>query len=183
MQIRCHSECSEESVRAGGTRSDIRAVPRPQQVASSRFPKRVLTHESASLNVASMKATRFIALAAAFVIVSAVAQSTSDADSKPVEETHKNNKVLNCIPTRAVIAKYIDALGGANAIANVKSRVERGTVTRESGREEPKSSSFQLTLEQPSIVKLDTELSYPPEANQEIVSSFFRAARINELKA
>ena len=50
-----------------------------------------------------MKATRFIVLAAAFVIVSAVAQSTSDEDSKPIEETHKNIKVLKGIPTRDLI--------------------------------------------------------------------------------
>src|SRR5438874_5051174 len=239
MQIRCHSDRSEESVRAGGTRSDIRARLPPTASCFVAFSEACLDTRISIAECRDMKATRFIALAAAFVIVSAVAQSTSDEDSKPIEETHKNIKVLKGIPTRdlipmmalisnslgvtcthchvdkqwelddkdekgvarsmivmvrdindrnfageqavtcmtchqghitpptiprladagwnkkpeatkpapalptidAVIAKYIDALGGANAIANVKSRVERGTVTRESGREEPKSSS------------------------------------------
>src|SRR5262249_1128346 len=105
----------------------------------------------------------------------------ADAGYNKKPEAAKPSPTLPTVD--ALIAKYIDALGGANAIANVKSRVEHGTVTRENGREEPKSSAFTLALEQPSSVKLDTELSYPPEANQEIVSSFFRTARINDAKA
>ena len=83
----------------------------------------------------------------------------------------------------AVLAKYVDALGGAKSIAAVKSRVERGTVTKESGREEPSSAPFTMYVEQPGTATFDTELRYPGDANQEIVTSFFRPTKLDQAKA
>src|SRR5205814_9805241 len=91
---------------------DIRAVPRPPDPSLAlgmtascfvAFSEACLDTRIGIAECRDMKATRFIALAAAFVIVSAVAQSTSDEDSKPIEETHKNIKVLQGIPTRDLI--------------------------------------------------------------------------------
>lgn len=82
----------------------------------------------------------------------------------------------------AVIANYVNAVGGAKAIASVKSLVETGTVTRENGRTDPASGPITVTLEAPSQRKIDTELSYPGEANQEITSWFARLLRIDEAK-
>jgi len=80
-----------------------------------------------------------------------------------------------------VVAKYVTAVGGAKAIAGTKSLVEQGTVLRESGRNEPASKPVTVTLgESPKIA---TELSYPPEANQEIASWFARLSRLDEAKA
>jgi len=82
----------------------------------------------------------------------------------------------------AVIASYLNAIGGANAIASVKSLVETGTVTRENGRVDPVSKPVTITLEQPTKVSINTELSYPPEANQEVSSWFARLSKIDQVK-
>src|SRR5436853_3445105 len=83
----------------------------------------------------------------------------------------------------AVIASYVNAIGGAKTIASVKSIVETGTVTRENGRTDPASKPVTVTLEAPAKNTIDTELSYPPEANQEVASWFARLAHISEAKA
>jgi hypothetical protein len=82
-----------------------------------------------------------------------------------------------------VLAKYVSAAGGAKAISGVKSLVEHGTVMRENGRGEPQSKPVTVTLELPAKNAIDTELKYPPEANQEIASWFARLNRIDEAKA
>ena len=81
----------------------------------------------------------------------------------------------------AVVANYLNAIGGANAIAAVKSLVETGNVTRENGRVDPVSKPVTVTLEPPKA-SINTELSYPPEANQEISSWFARLSRLDQAK-
>ena len=80
-----------------------------------------------------------------------------------------------------VLARYVTAVGGAKAIAGVKSVVETGTVTRENGRVDPVSKPVTITLE-PAKGSIETELSYPPEANQEIRSWLARLLRLDEAK-
>jgi photosynthetic reaction center cytochrome c subunit len=81
-----------------------------------------------------------------------------------------------------VLARYLTAVGGAKAIAGVKTIVEAGTVLRESGRTDPESKPVRVTLG-PGKASVDTELSYPPEANQEISSWLGRLAHLNEAKS
>jgi len=80
-----------------------------------------------------------------------------------------------------VIAKYVNAVGGAKAIGATKSLVEHGTVMRENGRGEPQSKPVTVTLD--ASPKIETELKYPPEANQEIASWLGRLMRLDEAKA
>jgi hypothetical protein len=82
-----------------------------------------------------------------------------------------------------VLARYVNAVGGSKAIAGVKTIVETGTVTRENGRTDPASKPVTVTLTPPSTNKIDTELSYPPEANQEIASWLARLTHLDEAKS
>lgn len=74
-----------------------------------------------------------------------------------------------------VVAKYVKAIGV------VKPLIEQGTITRESGRNEPASKPVTVTLG--ASPKIETELKYPPEANQEVASWFARLSHIDEAKA
>ena len=80
-----------------------------------------------------------------------------------------------------VVAKYVNAVGGTKAIDATKSLIEQGTVLRESGRNEPQSKPVTVTLG--ASPKIETELKYPGEANQEVASWFARLSRIDETKA
>jgi len=80
-----------------------------------------------------------------------------------------------------VLAKYVNAIGGAKAVADATSLVERGAVTRESGRNEPASKPVTVTFDG-GKAGITTELSYPPEANQEISSWVARLSHLNEAK-
>src|SRR5205085_9267680 len=76
-----------------------------------RFPKRVLTHEAASPNVARMKLMPrifFIATLIAFPLAAQQPQPPAAHDehedpNAPIEQTHKNIKVLKGLPTRELI--------------------------------------------------------------------------------
>ena len=81
-----------------------------------------------------------------------------------------------------VLARYMNAVGGSKAIASVKTIVEAGNVTRENGRDDPASKPVTVTIAPPSTNKIDTELKYPPEANQEIASWFARLLHLDEAK-
>jgi hypothetical protein len=100
-------------------------------------------------------------------------------NQKPAAEAEKTATLPS---VDDVIARYVNAVGGAKAIAGTKTKLARGTVTRENGRVDPVSKPFSMFLEMPGTSTLDTELSYPPDANQEITSSFFRLARLEEAK-
>lgn len=91
-------------------------------------------------------------------------------------------KTANLPSVDDVIAKYVAAVGGAKAIGGTKSLVEHGTATRENGRGEPESKPVTVTLEGTSP-KIETELKYPPEANQEMASWLARLSRLDETKA
>ena len=75
-----------------------------------------------------------------------------------------------------VVTRYLAALGDLTA----KSHTSRGTVTRTSGREEPVTQPFTLYQEPPSTVRIDTQLSYPPEANREFARFFLSAPKLRE---
>ncbi len=71
----------------------------------------------------------------------------------------------------AVLAAQTRAIGNAPTAK----RISRGTVTRMNGRDEPKSSAFEMSQELPSTVDMKTDLSYPPEANRELYRYYFVA--------
>ncbi|HWS71572.1 MAG TPA: c-type cytochrome [Thermoanaerobaculia bacterium] len=86
------------------------------------------------------------------------------------------------LPSAAdVLASYTRALGGAEAIAKVTGRTSRGIATRMNGRTEPVSGPFTMTQDRPLKVSVDTQLSYPPEANREVGGQFFRMTMLPEI--
>jgi hypothetical protein len=81
----------------------------------------------------------------------------------------------------AVIDRYVAAMGGREALEKVKTRKLAGTVTRMNGRTPPVSGEFEATAAFPGTGNVNTEFSYPPEAEGEMVYSFIRPLRIREL--
>jgi hypothetical protein len=77
-----------------------------------------------------------------------------------------------------VIGRYVKAMGGAKAFAEVRSQLATGVVSRDNGRSEPVSKPFSIYHQLPSTSRVDTELSYPPEANREVNFNFFRPALV-----
>jgi hypothetical protein len=104
--------------------------------------------------------------------------SLADAGWNKKAEPAKEKAALPSIDE--VLARYATAIGGAKAIAGV-TLVESGTVTRENGRTDPASKPVKVTLAAAKN-SIDTELSYPPEANQEIGSWLARVTRLDEAK-
>ena len=64
----------------------------------------------------------------------------------------------------AVLEKQQRAIGDAKA-----ARTLRGSVTRTSGRDEPKTEAFVASIDPSTGVKIETELPYPPEAKRGLV--------------
>jgi hypothetical protein len=81
-----------------------------------------------------------------------------------------------------IVARYRSALGSEQQIAAQHKRVSRGTVTRWNGRVDPVSAPFTLTQELPGKADLQTELSYPPDAEREVVGQFFRLSKAPDAK-
>ena len=77
-----------------------------------------------------------------------------------------------------VFEHYVKALGGDDALKAARGRISRGVVTRENGRVAPVSAPFTLKQELPQKISVETELSYPPEANREFAGNFYRARGI-----
>jgi hypothetical protein len=80
-----------------------------------------------------------------------------------------------------VLARYIKAIGGEEAVQAATGRRGRGEVTRMNGRTAPVSNTFTITQELPQKVSIDTELSYPPEANREVGGHFYRVRALRSL--
>ncbi|MEO5897905.1 MAG: photosynthetic reaction center cytochrome c subunit family protein [Vicinamibacterales bacterium] len=84
-------------------------------------------------------------------------------------------------PLDTVLQRYVEAMGGRAALAAVTRRSFGGTVTRMNGRTPPASGSFDVTVSLPGSSTVNTEFSYPPEAQGEMALSFVRPTLIREL--
>ena len=80
-----------------------------------------------------------------------------------------------------IIDRYVAAMGGKPALEQIKTRTIAGAVTRMNGRTPPVSGEFEATASLPGSGQVNTEFSYPPEAEGEMVYSFIRPLRIREL--
>jgi hypothetical protein len=83
-------------------------------------------------------------------------------------------------PADELFEAYVRAWGPADALARVQERVLRGVVSGRSGRGDARSAPFEVRQTRPSTVAVETELSYPPEANREIGSQFFNQLGIRK---
>lgn len=77
-----------------------------------------------------------------------------------------------------VLTRYVSAVDGKGQWAAIRRRVAEGIVTRYNGRREPVSDGFDLVFArvdaQSGSVEVNTELSYPPEAEGGLAWSFPR---------
>ncbi|MCU1227227.1 MAG: hypothetical protein JWO97_111 [Acidobacteria bacterium] len=80
-----------------------------------------------------------------------------------------------------VLEHYVKALGGDEALKAARGRTSHGEVTRNNGRVAPVSKPFTLKQEVPQKITVETELSYPPEANREFVGNFYRSLAIRSI--
>lgn len=78
-----------------------------------------------------------------------------------------------------IVTRFIKAAGG-DALAKVTALDATGTATRTSGRTDPASGPFTLHLTADGV-KVDTQFSYPPEANRGPGTALLVPRRIREM--
>ncbi|HKR63372.1 MAG TPA: photosynthetic reaction center cytochrome c subunit family protein [Thermoanaerobaculia bacterium] len=112
--------------------------------------------------------------------------SVTTSDVPPVENSGWNRVSMTpplqpALPAAdELFAKYVSAWGTSDALARVQERVSRGVVTGRSGRGDARSAPFEVRQTRPSTFTMNTELSYPPEADREIGYQFFNQLGIRK---